>query len=182
MSEETVDAEELVDEAEAERASDNIGGDKSGRELPPLFVFVLADTRLALPASNVRSIDSVQPPINLPHSPPHILGLIPHGDGALPVVDLAHFLNLQAESAGEDDDGSEAQQRMMVIQQDDMNVGFLCRQVLGVRTVQEGDLEPPRLLTGGRLGEFIRHELTEDDFAIGVLDLKLLLDAARVRA
>lgn len=168
--------------AEEQRRDDTAAktAEDAERELEPIFVFVIGDTRLGLPASAVQSILSTPHPVPLPRAPSHILGLIPFGDGALPVVDLASFLGLDSDSF----EGlhAEVEGRMMVINEDNMSVGILCQQVMGVQTVQEQDLSAPELLTGGRLGEFMRFELSRGEFPIGLLDLKTLLEAARVQA
>ncbi len=160
-----------ADEARSEQAD---GAHEDNREIAPQFVFVLGDTHLAIPASSIETISAVQPPVPLPHAPEHVLGIIAFGESTLPIVNLHTFLGLRASD-------EEVVQRVMVVRHNDCNVGIICDHVIGVRTAYTSQLSVPQLIKGGRLQEFLDHELNNETIPVGLLNLGALLEAARVR-
>jgi chemotaxis signal transduction protein len=151
------------------------------QELGTAFMFGLrvGAVHLFVDAANVSGVLALEPTTRVPHAPPHIVGLAPHGEGALAIADLGQFLQLddvQPDRYAVD----MSTYRVVIVTHSNMEAGLLCDQALGVRALERARMEPASILRGGRLTEFIREEIDCDDARFGVLDLGALLNSARI--
>ncbi|HEY3447909.1 MAG TPA: chemotaxis protein CheW [Myxococcales bacterium] len=174
----------LVDAAEALRAR-AAQAPAAERGRTALLVCRVGGAWLAFEAAHVQAILETRLPSPVPHTPPHVLGVISHGEAALAVVDLAAFFRLDAQrppeaarSAGE----VLGLERIVVVSAGGLTAGLRCEKVAGVREVA-GALPAPRgVLQGERIAPFLVAELAEPEGVIGVLETVALLDALRVKA
>lgn len=165
------------EEAARERAS---GGEAAGDDatLDSYFLFRLGSTRLALPASTVESVADIGAPMRVPLTPPHVLGLVLHGEIALTIVDLVAFFGLEADHEVERDGDT---RRVIVVRHGEMLVGLSCHRAAGVFAVKRSLRSPAEVLKGGRLRTYLAAELEMPDGRVGVLDLARFIEDARVR-
>ncbi len=145
-------------------------------QLRSLFIFKVEDTWLAIDASLAEAVldDAGSSPV--PGAPPHIPGVVTHGDHVLALLDLGRFCGLGSRGGG----GSF--RRTIVIAAGPMRVGVRADGSAGVVEVPVGSVHAPRALQGDRL---LPHLLGECETAwgvCGILDVPKLFEAARVRS
>ena len=145
--------------------------------LKSVFSFRVEGIRLVVPSYNVVGVIAFEPPTRVPRTPSHILGLLPYGDGALAVVDLANFLEIPKQQAQAD---IAAVHRVIVTRDRDLEAGFLCNQTHGVMPFDNAQLETSTVLKSGRLAEFVSWELDDAQSRVGLLNLASVLENARV--
>ncbi|MEN9581382.1 MAG: hypothetical protein RJA70_4391 [Pseudomonadota bacterium] len=143
----------------------------------PLFGIRVGSISLLLDAHDVMAVTAMEPPTRVPGTPGHILGLVPHGDGALSIVDLAAFLGVNEGSSV--DYGDVSSLRVVCVRVGELEAGLLCHQAIGVAQIRTDSLQSASVLRGGRLGEFVAFEVEFRGARVGMLKLKALLDAAR---
>lgn len=140
--------------------------------LEPHFQFKVGDVLLLCEAERVEAVTAYQAPTPLPRVPPHLLGLVNYDQRALVLVDLARFLSVPR--------SEEDPTRTLVVQGGGYRVGLPVDLALGVVTLEESDVRHGSQVFGGRLAEFVRAEADTPNGLGAVLDLELLLEAARV--
>lgn len=99
-------------------------------------VFALEDGEFGFPVQEVREIVRPGQFTRVPLTPPYILGLTNLRGYILPVVDLRRRLGLLPR-------GVDDRSRLLVINNEAGNVGFLVDEVREVRFFEEENLEPP---------------------------------------
>ena len=141
------------------------------------FAIRCAGIRLVLPSTNVTGVVSHDHPTFVPRTPTHILGLRPHGEGALAIVDTARILGLGESTLA----GAPENQRVVIVQSGTLEAGLLCDAALGVVEVPAELVDHQRLLTAGRLAEFVQWEFDDGTKRAGWLNVEVLLEAARFK-
>lgn len=142
--------------------------------LAPQFLFRIAGTLLLCPASAVEAVTSFESPVLLPRVPAHVLGLVTYDQRALVLVDAALFLDLPERSATKD------RARTLVLSTGPYRVGLPVESALGVISLDSESVSEGAHVFTGRLAEFVRAEANTESGVAGVVDLDLLLEAARV--
>ncbi|MFD1795602.1 purine-binding chemotaxis protein CheW [Paracoccus aurantiacus] len=104
----------------------------------------------------------------LPHSPPHVKGVINLRGIVLPVIDLSARLGM---------DPIEGVDRnvIVVVSVGEITAGLLVDAVSDILTVSEKDMQPAPEIAAGRSGRYIRALIVTDEKLIRVLDLKTIL-------
>lgn len=171
--------DDTIFDAAAQSRAREAGEDGETAVVDAYFLFRVGGTRLAVPALRVESVADVVAPMRVPYTPAHILGLVLHGEVALPVVDLAVFFGLDRGGVEEVSDISA--RRVVFVRDGEMVVGLLCDRATGVRAVDRGMRQPAEVLKGGRLRRYLEAELEMADARVGVMDLGRFIDDARVR-
>lgn len=136
------------------------------------FLFRVGDVPLLCPAEQVEAVTAWEVPIPLPRVPTHVLGLVSYDQRALVLVDLAIFLGL--------DRAKKEPTRTLVLHAGDYRVGLPVDRARGVVTLSEDEVTEGAHVLGGRLSEFVRAECETAEGLAAILDLELLLEAARV--
>src|SRR5690606_15346492 len=114
-------------------------------------------------------------PQALPRVPNYILGLVPHGLQALPILDLARFLELASHTSTHE---SELRARTLVVTTDSFTVGIPVSRAIGILQVEATAWRPPELLRSGRLADFLLGETDSTQGLVGILDLAAILESA----
>lgn len=149
-------------------------------ETTAMFGVRVGDLHLLLPAHHVEVVRDVEPPTRVPGAPDYIVGLVPHGDGALAILDVARFLGIARQQ--EIDYSDLSAHRVVGVRGAGLEAGLLCDQAMGVIHVEQSQVRPNQVIKGGRIREFLTEELERNDVRYGIVDLRLLLTAARVRS
>lgn len=126
--------------------------------------FELASEHYALPLAQVREVSLLKELTPVPCTPPFVLGIINLRGEIRTVIDLKKFFDLP-------DRGITELNKIIIIQQDDMQLGILADAICGVRRIHLHDMQPAlATLTGIRV-----------DYLRGVTgDRLVVLDAARI--
>ena len=143
------------------------------------LVFECGGQRLAVQASAVVEVIEVGNVTCLPRLPPHVPGVTVHRGGAVPLLDVARFLQ-----AGEGDDivsGAWSAERCLVVHSGEMTVALLVQRVAGLRKIHDDDLEEPQAL-GAAVRKLADHQIQDSSSLIALLDLTKLLERAKPRA
>jgi len=142
-----------------------------------LLLLTAGGATLALHARLVHSVQAMAEPTALPGAPAHLLGLVRAGEHALPLLDLAAFLELDRE---EPVTPFEARGHIVVVEAAGMRVGLCCRRVTAVRRVDRCLLRTPETVRGAKLSGLLEAELEQPEGAVGLIDCAALLQAARL--
>lgn len=141
------------------------------------LVFTVAGVDLAVPASSVDAVTAVERATPIPGAPPHIVGLVALGDRVVPLVDLEVFLSLASTQASPVDP---LFHRTLIIQSGAYEAGLLCHRARGLIGVTRSNMKSPSVLQGAGLKPFLTSELDTQRGLVGILDPKVLLEAAAV--
>lgn len=105
-----------------------------------LFVFRVGATWLAVPADRVETVIQTPRPTPLPMVPPHVLGLVPYGQEALAIFDLASFLGM-GQALSEEGTGYS---RVLVLSTGTLKAAVPVAAAAGVAEVAPDALRAPR--------------------------------------
>jgi chemotaxis signal transduction protein len=148
------------------------GSDELGAR--PWVFFDVGGCSLAVPAPEVEEITPIGTTTPVPLAPARIRGLMSLRGEALPLLDLAVFLELAS--------GPESKARtVLVCRTRHFRVGLLCRRALGIRNVEPKETRPPKTTEPASLRELARAELEGPTGVDVMLDLEAVLEASRVR-
>lgn len=179
-----------------ERHSSSVPPAATPQAVEQLLAFRIRGSYLAIPASAVLQVDSLQPAVRLAQAPAWVVGLVPIASGAVPLLELERFVPLgqvftasagDAAEAGVRDSADSEQRayadelpgRVLVVQAGAMRVGIRCDRVLGVVSVPAAVNRGAT--RGQRLSEFVSNEYEQSFGILLRLDLDKLLAAARLR-
>ncbi len=167
----------LLDAAEAERAEASRAEVEEGASeaIESLFLFEVAGLRLATQSAYVEAVSEVEEATPVPGCPDYVLGVAPHGEEILPILDLSRLLDLSGETTTDP-----LYQRTLVVRTRRFVVGMRVDRARGLSATPASKIRPPSVLMGERLRRFTNGEIEEEDGVIGVLDVPALLRAAAV--
>ena len=140
------------------------------------FVSRVAGTHFAVLAERVLTVIEPTLPTPVPMAPKHIIGLVAMAQRALPLLSLPLFLQLAEREGAE----SGELPRTLVIKNDEYEVAIPVEKAQGVVNLSEAEIEPPTLLSGGNLKEFLAGEFKLGDEIVGLIDIDKLLESASV--
>ncbi len=139
------------------------------------FTFQLVDTWLAIEPSAVETILDPQHYVELPLTPHHILGIIPHGQSIIPILHLPRFLKMIKQ-----DTLDAKHNRILIVKVRDMDVGIPIETTGGVEIIPTENITQSTLTKNGRLQDFLTGEYEGDHGLTGILDIALILERSRV--
>ncbi len=127
--------------------------------------FHLAWEQYAVETSYVREVCPFKELTPLPCTPPLVLGIVNVRGRILPVFDLKRFFDLPEK-------GLSDLHRIILIQGDDLELGFLADLVVGVRSIPVASLQPSLATVTGVRGDYLKGVTAE---RLVVLDLARIL-------
>ncbi|MBL4636179.1 MAG: chemotaxis protein CheW [Kofleriaceae bacterium] len=140
------------------------------------FIISIGEMELAFPVESVSAVLEYQRPTLVPHAPRHISGLVIYGgQRALALVEMGDLLTL--EPSPKEDNG---RQRIVVITDQSLEVGIVVDHAIGIKVFSAEDLGPVKALQGERIRQFMEGEIQSDSGLIGVINLPVFLEEARV--
>lgn len=126
--------------------------------------FLLANEHYGIESRFIREVYPLRDYTPLPGVPPFVLGLVNVRGRIISVVDIKKFFEMPEK-------GISDLNKVIIINDDYMEFGILADAILGVRTMDVGDLSPPLPTLTGIREEFLR----------GVTGERMvILDAARI--
>jgi purine-binding chemotaxis protein CheW len=135
-----------------------------------LVVFRVGSQPFAVNIFQVERVLRYQEPTPLPNAPAFLEGIFPHGNRAVPLVDLRRRLGLPA-PVREDT-------RVVILTLDLGPVGVVVDAVLSVRKVAAAAISPPGPLVRGLAAEFIQGVVVMEGRSIVILAPARLLSSA----
>jgi purine-binding chemotaxis protein CheW len=130
-----------------------------------LLIFLLESEQYGVPLTALRSIQPAQQLTAVPRTPPRIAGILNVRGEIVAVVDLAVVLGLRTASMPE-------HPQVVLVDGPDGQVGLLVDEIVGVRSIPTGDVEPS--LTG------MSSSLGIGESRVGLLNLAYLLAEERL--
>lgn len=105
-----------------------IGANQATEREPQLILFLVNNVECALPADAVQGIERITEITPVPNTAPWVLGVVQVWGSIISVVDLRAFFGMQPEQRT-------ARNRLLVLTQKDMTIGFLVDFVTEMRPV-----------------------------------------------
>ncbi len=129
----------------------------------------------------IERVTATRQPTLLPGVPSYVAGLVPYGQEALVVFDMESFLQLGSAVADPTaEQGDEALARLIVVNTGDLTVGIPVAQTGGILPVRPEERRAASVITTQSLRPFLRSEVDTPRGLTGVVDLRAVLEAARV--
>jgi purine-binding chemotaxis protein CheW len=132
-------------------------------------IFQVGSQSLALSIFQVERILRWEQPAALPNAPAFLEGVLPYGDGVVPVVDLRKRLDVPATQQEET--------RVMVLELEDQRVGIVVDAVSEVVRVDARTISPPPPMVRGLAAKYITGILSQADRTVVVLNAGKLLNS-----
>jgi purine-binding chemotaxis protein CheW len=123
-------------------------------------------------AFNVFEVERVlryEKPSPLPKAPDFLEGMMPYGDGAVPVIDFRKRLEVPAEN-GE-------QTRTIILEWDQGSIGVVVDAVLSLLQVPVSAVKPPPPIVQGLAAEYVNGIIRKDGSTIIVLAVARILNS-----
>jgi chemotaxis signal transduction protein len=143
-----------------------------------LFVFRLASSLYAFPATSVNFIVPEEVPVRVPTSPAHLLGIVHVRGRIVTVVDLPSLLRFTEKKPGK---GANDQltRRLMVLSAQNQMFGINPDEELGIFTVKSSDISKTTkdMKTADQSIEVLRGRFELDSAVVTILHPEAVLDA-----
>lgn len=163
--------QKTIDPTEASAPRDSSVEGASERE--HLLLVRVGKALFGLPALSVLELCDWTTPSPLPCAPAHIGGLISFRGRAVPLLDLARYLGIQAAP-------NETRPRIAVLSEAGMRVGLVCDQALGVVETVPNSACSPQWFRGRPESAFVCAQLETAAGLAGIVDLTRLLEATKI--
>lgn len=141
----------------------------TGADEIQVVIFRVGPQEFALDILQIERVLRYETPARLPNAPDFLEGVVPYGDGVVPVVDLRKRLEVPA------DLGDEI--RIIVLRLEDQRVGILVDQVAEVARVDATAIAAPPPMVRGLAAEYIAGIITRPSRTIVMLQAGRLLNA-----
>ena len=134
-----------------------------------VVVFRLEAERYGIDIFRVNEIIRIREITPIPHTEPHIRGLVNLRGKTIPVVDLRVRFGIPTVETTE-------KARIIVVEMESGQIGLVVDEVCEVGTLEAGGVEPPPSLVGGPGSDFVRGVARRDGRLIALLDLDRTLE------
>lgn len=134
-----------------------------------VVTFKVGGQEFAFDILQVERILRYSPPSPLPKAPLFLEGVLPYGEGAVPVIDLRKRFELDAPIREET--------RLMVLQLDDQRVAVLVDEVREVLRVDSTAIAAPGPVVSGLAAVYIAGIITRPNRTIIILNARKLLSS-----
>lgn len=134
-----------------------------------MVIFRVGDQEFAFDILLIERILRYQVPAPLPKAPAFLEGVVPYGEGAVPVVDLRKRFELDAPIRDET--------RMMVLDLEDQRVGVLVDEVREVLRIDTTAITAPGPVVRGLAAAYIAGIATRQGRTIIILNPRKLLSS-----
>jgi purine-binding chemotaxis protein CheW len=136
-----------------------------------IIAFTLSHEAFGIDIVQVQRIAPPETITPVPRAPAFISGIMNLAGRIITLIDLAQILQL-----GKDD---EAGQQIIILNHEDMNIGFITGQVTDVIMTDDESLNKEIVRIGAQEGNFVSAILKTGDRIINVLNIEKLFDFMR---
>lgn len=133
-----------------------------------IIAFTLSHEVFGIDIGRVQRIAPPETITRVPRAPEFILGIMNLAGRIITLIDLAHILHLEK--------GDESGQQIIILNHDDMNVGFVTGQVADVIMTDDESLNSEIVRIGAQEKNFVSAILNTGDRIINVLNTEKLFD------
>ena len=147
----------------------------------PVLCFMIGESWYGMRTQHVRQVVSMPTVFSVPTTPAHILGVANLGGLVVPVLDIRRFLELTGTGLPKLPPLAQrevGERRMVIVEAGDMAAGFPVDLAREVVDIPESSIQMPRVSVG-RVREFADGEVEMNHRILTLLDLPMLLEAAR---
>lgn len=134
-----------------------------------VVTFRLGGQDFAFNIFQVERILRYRQPAPLPKAPPFLEGMLPFGEGSVPVIDLRKRVNIPAPLRDET--------RVMILEWDNSHIGVVVDAVVEVLKVPADAIRPPPKIVRGLAAAYISGIITRGERTIVVLSAPALLSS-----
>ena len=135
-----------------------------------IVTFRVGTQEFAFDILQIERILRYQTPAPLPQAPEFLEGVVPYGDGAVPVVDLRKRLQVEAPLREET--------RLMVVDLGDQRIGVVVDEVREVLRVDSATITAPAPVVRGLAAAYISGIVTRPNRTIIILNARKLLSSS----
>ena len=134
-----------------------------------LVTFRVSGQEFGFDIFEVERILRYEAPAPLPQSPDFLEGMMPYGEGAVPVIDLRRRLNVEAPVRDET--------RIVILQWDQGKIGIVVDAVTELLKVSVEDITPPPPIVRGLAAEYVKGVFARDGRTIIILAVARILSS-----
>lgn len=137
-------------------------------ELLQLVTFCLGEEEFGFDIFKVKEINKMMEMTKVPNSPPSVKGVINLRGTVTPVIDMRDKLGMNEKEFDKDT-------RIIVVESDDKNIGFIVDEVREVLRINHNIIEPPPEMVSGINSEYITNIAKLDDRLLILIDIEKIL-------
>lgn len=141
-------------------------------EVMKVIVFQLADKEYAVPVAQVQGIEKLMHITRVPKTPPYVKGVINLRGVVTPIIDLRQRFHLPIPEG-------EETTRIIIIQLEDMEVGFVVDSANDVLDIPVEAIEPQPEVVGSQEEDFISGVVKIDNRLLILLHLDKVLNPVK---
>jgi purine-binding chemotaxis protein CheW len=136
-----------------------------------IIAFTLSHEAFGIDITRVQRIAPPETITHVPRAPAFISGIMNLAGRIITLIDLAQILQLHR--------GDEAGQQIIILNHEDMSIGFITGQVTDVIMTDEGALNKEIVRVGQQEGNFVSAILNTGDRIVNILNIEKLFDFIR---
>jgi purine-binding chemotaxis protein CheW len=133
-----------------------------------IIAFTLSHEVFGIDIARVQRIAPPETVTRVPRAPAFISGIMNMAGRIITLIDLAHILHLKK--------GDESGQQIIILNHEDMNIGFVTGQVADVIMTDDESLNREIVRIGAQEENFVSAILNTGDRIINVLNVEKLFD------
>ncbi len=133
-----------------------------------IIAFTLSHEAFGIDIARVERIAPRETITRVPRTPAFISGIMNQAGRIITLIDLTQILLLKREE--------EVGQQIIILNHEDMNIGFITGQVTDVITTDEESLNKEIVRISSQEGNFVSAILNLGDRIINILDIEKLID------
>lgn len=134
------------------------------QSIQEILIVTVADCAFGIDINQTLGINRVIPMTRVPKSPEYVCGIINLRGQVVTVLDLGVRLGREAVTAA-------PQNRIIIVQDNNENIGLLVDKVIDVIPVNSKNIEPAPANLGGIVGKFFHSVYRDDNRVNGILDI-----------
>jgi len=135
------------------------------------IAFTLSQEAFGIDITRVQRIAPPETITRVPRAPVFILGIMNMAGVIITLIDLSHILHLKARD--------ELGQQIIILNHEDMNIGFVTGQVTDVIMTGDESLNKEMVRVGTQEDNFVSEILNTGDRIINILNIEKLFDFIR---
>ena len=136
-----------------------------------IIAFTISQEAFGIDITRVQRIAPPETITRVPRAPAFILGIMNMAGFIITLIDLAHILHLKATD--------QVGQQIIILNHEDMNIGFVTGQVTDVIMTGEESLNKEMVRVGTQEDNFVSEILKTDNRIINILNIEKLFDFIR---
>jgi purine-binding chemotaxis protein CheW len=155
-------------------------GQEGGRDLEFVkrgqeqhVVFTLRDQTFGIEIQNVVEVQKIDQVSDVFHTPDFVVGVVNIRGDIVTLLDIGLFFGMPKTEWDED-------KKMVIVQHESMDAGFLAEEMKGVERIKEEEIESPPPTVAGISSEWIEGIIQQDGKPLIILDIPTIFESKRI--